>query len=303
MSEVFDDDNCDDGTEFISDDGVEFISVDLIEQMPLRGLLAKVVKLNAVTLQQAADLFGMSPRQFTRLIGGPHFPDTDRGVIQVGSFVFYDKSVVVYYAKKYRVGRVRLSLRKKGIAKSRRKELEAKLKREKARLYVRLIWSETCGERKSSVEYILNSMETGQEDGRLFTKEFRRHFGPDDDERREEAAAAIKRQIAAAAINREITAAAALCGMRADAVHDLLFRAEKAGWMLDERGRVVLRNYGSGTPLVVGADGIAPLTPFEWVDSYIRYTAPHFFGKPAGNGDDSDTSTPQPPADADETLH
>src|SRR5690349_8017813 len=121
MSEVSDDDNWDDGIPVIPDD--------LYVDMPKRGLLARVVKSDAITLQQAADLFGMSTRQFKRLLGGPHFPDTDNGVMNLGSSVFYDKSIVSIYVKKYRVGRFRLSLRKKGLSKDRRKKLGANLKR------------------------------------------------------------------------------------------------------------------------------------------------------------------------------
>lgn len=87
-----------------------------------------------------------------------------------------------------------------------------------------------------------------------------------------------------ATINREISQAAALCGVRGPAVPDLLSRAEQAGWMLTEKGSVVLRDDEGGTQFVIGADGASPLTPKEWINGHIRDTAPHFFDLPTGGG-------------------
>lgn len=85
-------------------------------------------------------------------------------------------------------------------------------------------------------------------------------------------------------IDREITDAALAAGVRPTAIPDLLGRAEKSGWILTEKGKVVLRDDEGGTQYVIGADGASPLTPKEWINGAIRDTAPHFFDAPTGGG-------------------
>lgn len=85
-------------------------------------------------------------------------------------------------------------------------------------------------------------------------------------------------------IDRDLTDAALAAGVRPTAIPDLLFRAERAGWILTEKNKVVLRDDEGGTQYVIGADGASPLTPKEWINGHVRDTAPHFFDMPTGGG-------------------
>ncbi len=85
-------------------------------------------------------------------------------------------------------------------------------------------------------------------------------------------------------IDREITDAALAAGVRPTAIPDVLSRAERAGWILTDKNRVVLRDDEGGTQFVIGADGASPLTPKEWLNGAVRDTAPHFFDMPTGGG-------------------
>lgn len=84
-----------------------------------------------------------------------------------------------------------------------------------------------------------------------------------------------------AIIDREISDAALANGVRGSAVPDLLARAERSGWVMSERGRVVMRDEDA---IAIGADGITPLTPREWINGQLRDQAPHFFDMPTGGG-------------------
>ena len=85
-------------------------------------------------------------------------------------------------------------------------------------------------------------------------------------------------------IDRDLTDAALAAGVRPTAIPDLLFRAERAGWILTDKNKVVLRDDEGGTQYVIGADGASPLTPKEWINGHVRDTAPHFFDMPTGGG-------------------
>jgi len=85
-----------------------------------------------------------------------------------------------------------------------------------------------------------------------------------------------------AIIDREISDAALANGVRGSAIPDLLARAERCGWVMSERGRVVQRD--SEDSIAIGADGVTPLTPKEWINGKLRDEAPHFFDMPTGGG-------------------
>lgn len=84
-----------------------------------------------------------------------------------------------------------------------------------------------------------------------------------------------------AIIDREISDAALANGVRPTAIPDLLSRAERSGWVMSERGKVVQRD---GDTIEIGADGVTPRTPKEWITGKLRDEAPHFFDMPTGGG-------------------
>lgn len=92
-------------------------------------------------------------------------------------------------------------------------------------------------------------------------------------------------------VNRELTDAALAAGVLPPAIPDVLSRAREHGWILNDKGRVVQRDNDGGTQYVIGADGASPLTPREWLNGYVRDTAPHFFAALSGGGSFGSTST------------
>jgi hypothetical protein len=87
-------------------------------------------------------------------------------------------------------------------------------------------------------------------------------------------------QLARLAIDGAIRAAAAEAALVPAAMDDALARG-RGVFVLDEDGRPVARD--AEGKIVTGADGEAPLSPAEWLDS-MRDAAPHWWPPSSGAG-------------------
>jgi hypothetical protein len=82
-------------------------------------------------------------------------------------------------------------------------------------------------------------------------------------------------------IHRAITDAVLAAGAVPAAIPDILDRAARDGWVLnDKKQPIMMRN---GAP-VFGENGVDTLTPKEWANRGLRDTAPWFFNKSDGTG-------------------
>lgn len=82
-------------------------------------------------------------------------------------------------------------------------------------------------------------------------------------------------------IHRAITDAVLAAGVVPAAIPDILDRAARDGWSLNEKKQpIMMRN---GAP-VFGENGVDALTPKEWANRGLRDTAPWFFNKADGTG-------------------
>lgn len=88
------------------------------------------------------------------------------------------------------------------------------------------------------------------------------------------------RQLADLVVDGEIRRAAAEAGLVASAVDDALARGREV-FALDGEGEAVARD-GEGA-VIRGADGKAPLSPAEWLES-LRASAPHWWPPSSGSG-------------------
>jgi hypothetical protein len=82
-------------------------------------------------------------------------------------------------------------------------------------------------------------------------------------------------------IHRSITDASLTSGALPTAIPDILSRAEREGWTVNDHREVILIRNGE---IVFGENGIDPLTPKEWATRHLRDQAPYFFERSAGGG-------------------
>lgn len=93
-------------------------------------------------------------------------------------------------------------------------------------------------------------------------------------------------------IHRAITDAALASGVVPAAIPDILDRAARDGWVLnDKKDPVMMRN---GAP-VFGENGVDPLNPKEWASRGLRDSAPWFFNQASGTGATGSTTPGGPP--------
>lgn len=87
-------------------------------------------------------------------------------------------------------------------------------------------------------------------------------------------------KLAAGKMSWALAQAATKAGALPEALDDIVYRAQAQGWRVNDEGEVVAVRDGS---IVLGKDGVTPLTPIEWADG-LRDTAPHLWPKAQGSG-------------------
>lgn len=87
-------------------------------------------------------------------------------------------------------------------------------------------------------------------------------------------------RLAAGKMAGELSSAATKAGALPEALDDIVYRAQAQGWSVNDDGNVVAVR---DSAVVLGKDGVTPLTPSEWVDG-LRDAAPHLWPKAQGSG-------------------
>ena len=82
-------------------------------------------------------------------------------------------------------------------------------------------------------------------------------------------------------ISRAITDAALASGAVPGAIPDILDRALREGWSLNDKKTPIMHRNGA---IVFGENGVDPLTPKEWATRSLRDSAPWFFNQASGTG-------------------
>lgn len=82
-------------------------------------------------------------------------------------------------------------------------------------------------------------------------------------------------------VDRAIQDAALTNGVIPSAIADVLERARRDGWTLNEKDKVVRIQDGE---IMFGGDGASPLTAKEWVLGALKDQAPYFFERAGGTG-------------------
>lgn len=82
-------------------------------------------------------------------------------------------------------------------------------------------------------------------------------------------------------ISRAITDAALAANAVPGAIPDILDRAHRDGWTLNDRKQPIMIRNGE---VVFGENGVDPLTPKEWSTRSLRDSAPWFFNQSGGTG-------------------
>ena len=77
-----------------------------------------------------------------------------------------------------------------------------------------------------------------------------------------------------------LSQAATKAGVLPEAIDDIVYRAQAHGWGVNDDGDLVATRGGA---VVLGKDGVTPLTPVEWAEG-LRDTAPHLWPKAQGSG-------------------
>ena len=80
-------------------------------------------------------------------------------------------------------------------------------------------------------------------------------------------------------ISRAITDAALAANAVPGAIPDILDRAHRDGWTLNDRKQPIMIRNGE---IVFGENGVDPLTPKEWSTRSLRDSAPWFFNQASG---------------------
>ncbi len=91
-------------------------------------------------------------------------------------------------------------------------------------------------------------------------------------------------KLASRALSDAILQAASKAGALPEAMEDIVERARRAGWTVNEDGDVVAMD---GDEPILGKDGKTPLTPAEWAES-LRESAPHLWPRAVGAGPTGD---------------
>lgn len=97
-------------------------------------------------------------------------------------------------------------------------------------------------------------------------------------------------------VSQGLTRAALANQALPEAIPDIIARADRSGWTVNEKGEMVLFDQRTNS-YVYGANGVDFITPEEWVLSLKQGGARHFFVQPYGGGatgSDSYTSGTNP---------
>lgn len=97
-------------------------------------------------------------------------------------------------------------------------------------------------------------------------------------------------------VSQGLTRAALANQALPEAIPDIIARADRSGWTVNEKGEMVLFDQRTNS-YVYGANGVDFITPEEWVMSLKQGGARHFFVQPYGGGatgSDSYTSGTNP---------
>lgn len=97
-------------------------------------------------------------------------------------------------------------------------------------------------------------------------------------------------------VSQGLTRAALSNGALPEAIPDIIARADRSGWTVNDKGEMVLFDQRTNS-YVYGANGVDFITPEEWVMSLKQGGARHFFVQPYGGGatgSDSYTSGTNP---------
>jgi hypothetical protein len=89
-------------------------------------------------------------------------------------------------------------------------------------------------------------------------------------------------------ISRAITDAALAANAVPGAIPDILDRAMREGWTLNDRKQPIMVRNGE---IVFGENGVDPLTPKEWSTRSLRDSAPWFFNQASGTNAQGSSAT------------